>query len=182
MADSKTKVKKKVIKKAMPKVKTITKPIVKKTIPVKPIKKKVIVKKDYNKLFNRVIIEVSENGKSVIAALKGKMSTQKFYELIEDEEKAKRYARACEDRADNIADEILSIADAGSNSDNIIVQRDRLRVDSRKWILAKLHPKKYGDKIDMTSNGKDLIPARTLTKKEASQLFKDLNEGKFPDV
>ena len=32
------------------------------------------------------------------------------------------------------------------------------------------------------AGGKDLIPARTLTKEEASALLKDLNNGKFPTV
>lgn len=27
-------------------------------------------------------------------------------------------------------------------------QRDRLRIDTRKWLASKLKPKKYGDKIE----------------------------------
>jgi hypothetical protein len=34
------------------------------------------------------------------------------------------------------------------------IQRSRLRVDARKWIASKLKPKKYGDKMDVTSDGK----------------------------
>ena len=29
------------------------------------------------------------------------------------------------------------------------VNRSKLRVEARKWIAAKLRPKKYGDKIDI---------------------------------
>lgn len=36
------------------------------------------------------------------------------------------------------------------------VQRARLKVDVLKWQLSKEEPKKYGDKLDMTTNGKDL--------------------------
>lgn len=129
----------------------------KKVVVKKKIKRK-IIKKDYNKLFTRVLIEVSEKGKSVIAALKRKMSTQKFYELLEEEENAKRYARACEMRAEVIASETIDISDSKSTD----VNRDRLRVDTRKWILAKLHPKKYGDKIDMTSDGKPINQSITI--------------------
>lgn len=118
------------------------------------------VAKDYDTLFTTVLIEIAEQGKSAISALKGKMSTQKFFELLEDEDRAKRYARACEMRAEVIANEIIDISDnAGGVVDNAIVQRDRLRVDSRKWILAKLHPKKYGEKIDMTSDNKPINPS-----------------------
>jgi hypothetical protein len=106
--------------------------------------------KDLNKLFDEIIIEISEKGKSAIAALKGKMSTITFYKLLEeDETKAKRYARACEMRAEVIASETIDISD-GDTSD---VNRDRLRVDTRKWLLAKLHPKKYGEKIDVEHTG-----------------------------
>lgn len=68
-----------------------------------------------------------------------------------------QYARAREVQADSLADEILHIADdsqfdvARDEDGNEIVnmnhiQRDRLRVDARKWLAGKLRPKKYGDK------------------------------------
>jgi hypothetical protein len=31
-----------------------------------------------------------------------------------------------------------------------------MRVDARKWIAAKLKPRKYGDKIDHTTGGEKL--------------------------
>jgi glycogen debranching enzyme len=116
-----------------------------------------------DKLFEEIIYDIAENGKSLMTALKGRLSSQTFYAFIDnDPDKTKRYARACDDRAEKMADEILEIAD-NNESDIIfneegqpfenqkIVQRDRLRVDSRKWLLAKLHPKKYGDKIAVES-------------------------------
>lgn len=64
-----------------------------------------------------------------------------------------QYARAREAQADAIADEILDIADDGTNDymgedekyNGDAVQRSRLRVDARKWFAGKLAPKKYGD-------------------------------------
>lgn len=53
-----------------------------------------------------------------------------------------RYALAREIGALTMADEILEIADNKGED----VQRDRLRVDTRKWLLAKVLPKVYGDK------------------------------------
>lgn len=61
------------------------------------------------------------------------------------------YVRAREDQADTYADEITYIADTAEDA-----QKARLQVDARKWVASKLKPKKYGDKIDMTTNGKDL--------------------------
>jgi hypothetical protein len=54
---------------------------------------------------------------------------------------SEQYAQAKATGAERWADEILSIAD----QEDTDVQRDKLRVDSRKWLLAKLQPKKYGD-------------------------------------
>jgi hypothetical protein len=68
-----------------------------------------------------------------------------------------QYARARDDQAELWADEINDIADDGSNDfmeregKKILreehVQRSRLRVDSRKWLLSKLRPGTYGDKV-----------------------------------
>jgi hypothetical protein len=33
------------------------------------------------------------------------------------------------------------------------VQRDRLRIDSRKWLLSKLAAKKYGDRMEVDVSG-----------------------------
>lgn len=70
-----------------------------------------------------------------------------------------QYARAREFQADALADEIIDIADDSSNDwmerndpDNPgwqlngdHVQRSKLRMEARKWVAAKLKPKKYGD-------------------------------------
>ena len=91
-----------------------------------------------------------------------------FYGWLSESKYEKRYARACELRADKIFEEIIEISDhsqedhtpmTGAN----VVNRDRLKVDARKWVLAKLHPKKYGDKTTTEITGKDgqpLIPVR----------------------
>jgi hypothetical protein len=85
--------------------------------------------------------------------------------LAANEEFRQQYARARETQADTLFDEILDIADDGSNDwmerhddqgGNIgwkengeAMQRSRLRVDARKWMAGKLRPKKYGEKIDV---------------------------------
>jgi hypothetical protein len=77
------------------------------------------------------------------------------------------YARAREDQADTLADEIQAIADepmlgqkttTKANGDVETVSGDmiehrKLRVDARKWIAAKLKPRKYGEKIDHQHGG-----------------------------
>ncbi|MGB7024104.1 MAG: hypothetical protein WBD73_09920, partial [Candidatus Acidiferrales bacterium] len=79
---------------------------------------------------------------------------------------AEQYARAKEIQLEQLADEILTIAEEkpmatitfGESGvkecvDAAAIQRNRLRVDSRKWLLSKLVPKVYGDKIQTEVSG-----------------------------
>lgn len=80
-----------------------------------------------------------------------------FKWLSENSEFSDKYARAKEMQAELFASQIIDIADERSNDSdpengNVYVQRDRLRVDSRKWIVSKLLPKKYGDKVSVDNN------------------------------
>lgn len=76
-----------------------------------------------------------------------------------------QYARAREQQADSMFDEILDIADDASNDymekidadggnlgwkeNGEAIARSRLRIDARKWMAGKLRPKVYGDKLDI---------------------------------
>ena len=44
------------------------------------------------------------------------------------------------------------------------VHRDKLRTDVRKWMLSKMVPKKYGDKLDLTSEGEKIEVAPIILK------------------
>ena len=59
-----------------------------------------------------------------------------------------RYARAHEDRADTLADELVDIADSVAAGSLEEIQAARLRVDTRKWIAAKLRPGRWGEQKD----------------------------------
>lgn len=116
-------------------------------------------------IFN-TIFDTIENGKSLrYALLQIPLSSKTFYEWIEsDEEKVKQYARVTELRAEALLDEMFDIVDETSH-DTITtpkgfdipnaewMQRSRLRYDARKWLIGKLNPKKYGDKIQTEHSG-----------------------------
>ena len=77
--------------------------------------------------------------------------------LLRHKEFADIYARAREDQADTLADEIHAISDelpqqivddkGKTRYDSAYVQWQKNRVDARKWVAAKLKPKKYSDRI-----------------------------------
>jgi hypothetical protein len=112
-------------------------------------------------------IKSIEQGESLRNALSGSDTPSRttFFKWIDDdEEKLNQYTRACEARADLIFEDILEIADE-NNADVYVddlgvakidgnsVNRSRLKVDARKWMLSKMQPKKYGEKLDLTSKG-----------------------------
>jgi hypothetical protein len=73
-----------------------------------------------------------------------------------DPELEARYRAAMELRADALADEIAAIADEpipaelrGADA-SAFVQRQRLRVDAKKWLACKLFPRRWGDRLDVS--------------------------------
>ncbi len=128
------------------------------------------------------ILEYIEDGKSLRSILKASdmPSSRTFFNWIDDDkEKVKRYARAMEIRAESIFEDILEIADDGTNDfmtitkgdveynveDREVTNRSRLRVDARKFFLSKVLSKKYGDKLDLTSDGDALqAPKKIIIK------------------
>lgn len=76
----------------------------------------------------------------------------------EDAELAAEYARAREDLIERMANEVLELSDVDvglqpdGKKDWAAVQKHKLQVDTRKWLLSKLAPKKFGDKLELTGD------------------------------
>lgn len=80
--------------------------------------------------------------------------------------RAAMYARAREERSDVLADDILSISEEdcsypitdkegnqiGTAVDSAKVKQLALRIDSRKWMAAKMKPRVYGEKLSLDGN------------------------------
>lgn len=100
-------------------------------------------------------------------------STVRLWALEDRQGFSAQYTRAREVGYMSMADELMEVADDGSNdwmerkdddgkSSYVIngehVQRSRLRVDTRKWLLSKALPKLFGDKITQEHTGPDGAP------------------------
>lgn len=126
--------------------------------------------KQIETIFNEIIEKIS-NGESLTSILKNDNMPcfTTFYKWIEDnKENLERYARACEVRSDIIFDEMIQISD--TPVEGVMIETDdsgrtkekkgdmlghrRLQIDTRKWILSKMNPKKYGEKLDIGHSGK----------------------------
>lgn len=99
-----------------------------------------------------------------------------YLAMANDRDFSDHYARAREAQIERWADEIVEISDDGTNDwierenkdgskfdaiDHEHISRSRLRVDTRKWIMSKLLPKKYGDRLIAEHSGKDGGPIQT---------------------
>jgi hypothetical protein len=136
---------------------------------------------DYSEEFANLICSKIANGQGLVKICKEEgmpaRSTVMLW-LFKNKEFSDKYTQAREAQADFYFEEMLDIAD-GDEGDMLLdkdgnptgkvnhenINRSRLRVDTRKWIVARLAPKKYGDKIDFdpqdnnwTVNG---IPVKT---------------------
>lgn len=103
-----------------------------------------------------------------------------------------QYARAQEVRAADIFDEIIEIADddtedflpdeeGGYYFNREHVQRSKLRMEGRQWVLARMSPKKYGPKgaIELTGPGGGSVRVirGDMSAAEAAEEYKRTLEG-----
>lgn len=122
-------------------------------------------------LFKKVIRRL-QNGESLrqILSDKGTPSRTAFYSWIEeDEDKQERFARASEIGDDVLLDRTLEIAETpmfekivtqgkvGNMATSSVVvkdnvQRSKLLIETIDKVLARRNPRKYGNKIDVTSD------------------------------
>jgi len=109
-------------------------------------------KEEIDEISKSILKLISEDLLSLRAAAKiNDISPNTFLRWKnKDEDLAVQYARAIDRRTDGQVEEIIEIAD---NSTPESVHCDRLRIDARKWTASKMKPKKYGDKLDLTSGG-----------------------------
>lgn len=88
-------------------------------------------------------------------------STVRLWALEDREGFSAQYTKARDIGLDAMADELLEIADDGSNdwmqrnygeqeawvANGEAMGRSRLRLDTRKWLMSKMAAKRYGDKL-----------------------------------
>jgi hypothetical protein len=137
------------------------------------------------------IIELLASGKFLreIARMPGMPSTQAIRNWRKaDPDFDKEVEAARLEGCDVIAESCLTIADDGTNDyidvdgvrrvDTDHIQRSKLRVDIRMRLLEKMHPKKYGAKIDMNHGGQEGNPVRliaaNMTQEESTQLYSEM--------
>lgn len=120
----------------------------------------------YTKALGDIICQRLADGESLRAICRDEAmpaeSTVRAWTLEENHPISAQYAQARQSQYLKWAEELLDIADDGTNDyvererpdgskyetvDAEHINRSRLRVDTRKWLLSKMLPKIYGDKL-----------------------------------
>jgi hypothetical protein len=103
--------------------------------------------------------------------------------LLRHPEFADQYARARDEQADTLADEIIAIADEQPEIvvvtdkktgaviehklDGAFLQWQKNRIDARKWTAMKLKPKKYGERVALAGDAESPIKIEAEVQAEA---------------
>lgn len=88
-----------------------------------------------------------------VCALEGMPSASSvFLWLTKYKDFSDNYAKAQQERSEAMFEEMLEIGD-DVEPDAAAVSKAKLRVDTRKWALARMNPKKYGDKVQQEITG-----------------------------
>ena len=94
--------------------------------------------------------------------------------LMEDQELQMRYVHAKEMMTERLSEEILEIADDTSADTDpasaaIRIHRAKLQIDTRKWLMVHLAPKRYGDRLSLNA------PATSELKKIEIEIIRPEN-------
>jgi hypothetical protein len=111
-----------------------------------------------------------------------------YLDLADDPTFSDQYARATSIRADAMFDEMMEIADTQvegevrkklkDGTEEVTVEdmlgHRKLQVDTRKWALARMNPRKYGEKVQV-GGASDLPPVATVdATKLSSQALREI--------
>ena len=154
----------------------------------------------YNGALAEAICDRLADGESLNAICKSENMpserTVRTWARTPDHPFSPKYARAREIGYFKLADELLEIADDGSNDwmrrtgkdgedlgwaiNGEHIARSRLRVDTRKWLLSKCLPKIFGDRITAEHTGPGTVPVRidrSMTAKQAAEAYQQAIRG-----
>jgi hypothetical protein len=112
--------------------------------------------------------------------------------IIKNKDFSNMYAHAREDQADTYSDQIVDIGEevpmmvitdedgkVTKRIDPAGVNRNRLRVDARKWVASKLKPRTYGDRLDVSVSDNRISVIQAL---EQAQARVQIGMAKSDDV
>jgi hypothetical protein len=146
--------------------------------PTKAVKPKTTPNKD--QIIEKVLEGMAVHGLSCFKACQAAGVPNSTFMLWvgSDHSLAERYAQARDDLIERMAQELLDLSDKDvemshdGKKDWAAIQKHKLQVDTRKWLLSKLAPKKYGDRLAIAGDEKS--PLKVEQTLDASKLSTDV--------
>jgi hypothetical protein len=101
----------------------------------------------------KTALQVLEDGGSLReAARQTGVTEQSLRRWFREDEYAAQYTRARDVGLDVLADQIEGLIEDAKPLDRIEMDKLRLLVDTKKWRLSKLAPKRYGDRLELAGD------------------------------
>jgi len=117
-------------------------------------------------------LATGESLRSICSADDMPSQTSVFRWLRDNESFREQYARAREDQAETLFDQMVDIADTPKMGTKTVtkvngvemtegdmIEHRRLQVETRKWVLGKIAPKKYGERQHIEHSGSITLEA-----------------------
>lgn len=147
----------------------------------KPAAKKVGRPHGYTEEKALEICELVADGESInkISKMPGMPARSTILKWFRDvPEFSDMYIRAKEIGFEVLADEIIDLADAPENIEKEELNRHHLMIETRKWLLAKLQPRKYGERVTQEIVGnKEESPVQVeVTKEEIARIVQEVED------
>jgi hypothetical protein len=116
-----------------------------------------------------LVLELMHEGKSLRKACEQMaVPIRTFLDWVDaDADLATQYTHARARMLDVHAEQLEEFGDHATAAESAVeVAGWKLKSDNRKWLLSKLAPKKYGDKITQEHTGADGGPVQTVSRIE----------------
>lgn len=131
---------------------------------------------DYTKEMAELICQDISTGKSLksICRDENRPAIATVFKWMRDyPEFLNQYDKACQDRIESqyeelneINDEAIEYAKTSDVNVQAVMTAYKLKADNMKWSMARMKPKKFGDKQDVTSGGEPImfLPTEVIKK------------------
>lgn len=119
------------------------------------------------------------NGEAAYKVLKHpdiKIDDSDFYARIRDDDVySKMYRDAMERRGEKFADELTELADEARHGTHEDIQALKLMVNTRQWIVSRLLPKKYGEKVIVAGDADNPLVTQLVV--NSGDILKKIKNG-----
>jgi len=139
---------------------------------------------DYQKVWEYILDQIA-NGRtltSIVAEPDMPSYAWCTYQLRNDAPLKERYEQAVDSRVEFMAQQFLDLADSpipeglDGNAQSVWVQQLKLKLWARTWLMSKLKPRTFGDRLDVSVTHTQISITEALKQAEARLINLDVTD------